>query len=163
MSLVLAKPAVVEMLLEHVLPSVPALTGLPASREADALLLAICLQESGGAARAQTNGPARGFWMFEPNGVASVFVHPRSRDRAGSVVRALCYPATTGFVVAAMEHNDLLAACFARLLLWTDPRPLPKLPSESDRGWALYRDNWRPGKPRPDAWPDAWSTAWTLA
>lgn len=165
MSVVLAKAAVVNMLLEHVFPSIPSLTGCPASREGDVLLLAICLQESGGAARAQTNGPARGFWMFEPNGVSAVLTHPRSRDRAAALVRSLGYTYTTSptALVEALEHNDLLAAGFARLLLWTDLRRLPKLPSEKDLGWALYVDNWRPGKPRQDDWSVSWNTAWALA
>ena len=49
---------------------------------------------------------------------------------------------------AALEHDDVLAAAFGRLLLWTDPRAPPAVGDESG-AWALYLRCWRPGKPRP--------------
>jgi hypothetical protein len=45
---------------------------------------------------------------------------------------------------------------FARLLLWTDPRAMPR---EMDEGWACYLRNWRPGKPHFHAWGDNWRLA----
>jgi hypothetical protein len=60
-------------------------------------------------------------------------------------------PATDAAVYAALEHDDVLAAAFARLLLWTDPEPLPAV-GEVQRAWALYLRTWRPGKPHRQTW-----------
>jgi hypothetical protein len=60
----------------------------------------------------------------------------------------------------AIEHNDILAACFARLLLWTDPRLLPQGPERAVDGWAQYLATWRPGKPHAATWGGHFSTAW---
>ncbi|WP_447751835.1 hypothetical protein [Pseudomonas nicosulfuronedens] len=49
---------------------------------------------------------------------------------------------------AAIEHDDILAACMARLLLFTDPARLPALGDESG-AWDMYLRVWHPGKPRP--------------
>ena len=47
-------------------------------------------------------------------------------------------------VYQAFEHDDVLAAIFARLLLWTDPYSLPKL-GDADGAFNLYIRTWRPG------------------
>lgn len=44
----------------------------------------------------------------------------------------------------AIEHDDVLAAGLARLLLYTDPARLPELGKES-AAWDLYLRTWRPG------------------
>ena len=44
----------------------------------------------------------------------------------------------------AIEHDDVLAAGLARLLLFTDPGRLPKL-GDVDGAWQLYLRTWRPG------------------
>ena len=61
-------------------------------------------------------------------------------------------------VYAALLIDDVLAAGIARLLLWTDPAPLPEL-GDVDAGWNYYDRNWRPGAPRPEAWPYNYSIA----
>ena len=43
-----------------------------------------------------------------------------------------------------LEHDDVLAAGMARLLLWTDPRALPAL-NRPDDAFEYYLRNWRPG------------------
>jgi hypothetical protein len=57
-----------------------------------------------------------------------------------------------------IELDDVLAAGVARLLLYTDPFPLPK-PEQSDVAWQYYTRNWRPGKPHPKTWPDCHARA----
>ncbi|HAZ61011.1 MAG TPA: hypothetical protein DCY89_05495 [Gammaproteobacteria bacterium] len=133
----------------------PALSLLPPrmdSRAARVLMLAIAGQESAMRHRRQIRGPARGFWQFEQGGgVAGVLRHAQSKPHIRSVLRALHYPATSTAAdcYIAIEHNDVLAAAFARLLLWTDPAPLP---TDAAGGWSLYLRTWRPGKPHPDTW-----------
>lgn len=61
-------------------------------------------------------------------------------------------------VHAALEHDDVLAAAFARLLLWTDPFRLPTK-SDAAGGWDLYLRTWRPGKPHPARWPARYAAA----
>ena len=124
--------------------------------EAERLLIAIAMQESRIKHRRQMGGPARGFWQFETGGLSGVLRHTASKDDAARLIETLCYRNEAGPVHAALEHNDILACGIARLLLWTDAKPLPL--TEED-GWAYYLRNWRPGKPHPSYWPVAWKTA----
>lgn len=135
----------------------------PAAR---AMLLAIGLQESALTHRYQVisgggKGPARGLWQFERGGgVKGVLTHPSSSKVAG--IFASYHVATTELVAvhAALEHDDILACAFARLLLFTDPRALPQaMPENEQAAWEYYLRNWRPGKPHPDAWPSNWRAA----
>lgn len=141
----------------------PALRLLPSpltSAPAMVLVLAIFLQESGLRARVQSGGgPARGLAQFERGGgVVGVLQH----DATEAMARALCavrgVPATSYSVYTSLAGDDLLAAGFARLLLYTDPAPLPAL-GAADAAWAYYERNWKPGKPRPADWPDNYATA----
>lgn len=114
------------------------------SMEAEALVLAICVQESGLAHRVQVSGPAHGLPQFEKAGIRGVLTHRSSAEHAKRICDALgVYPSVEA-VYDAMATNDILAACFARLLLWTDPRSLPPL-GEVDDAWDYYVRNWRPG------------------
>jgi hypothetical protein len=130
------------------------------SPEAEVLMLAIALQESGLRARRQMPvAHARGFWQFEQGGgVRGVLSHPASKTHAERLCSLLVYPSTTASVYEALADNDLLAAGFARLLLWTDPHPLPPL-GNHDAAWTYYMRTWRPGKPWPLHWPDNYRTA----
>lgn len=128
------------------------------SKEATAMLLAIGLQESRFEHRRQIRGPARGFWQFERGGgVAGVLSHPASRVHASNALAALHYPAAPAVIHEALADNDVLAAVFARLLLFTDARPLPALTALSDESWDYYIRNWRPGKPHRQTWDAFWS------
>lgn len=132
----------------------PALGCLPGmySPHAKILMLAIAYQESGIRHRAQIGGPARGYWQFEQGGgVRGVLTHPASKPHIRRVLTALDYDpgATAADCYAAIEHNDILAAAFARLLLWTDPFPLP---DHAGDAWGLYIRTWRPGRPHPATW-----------
>lgn len=152
-------PTVLEALLDG--PLQEAGTLLPVamnSARADVMLLAIGLQESRFTHRRQIGGPARGFWQFERGGVAGVLEHPASRKHAVSVCAARGVDPTITNVHLALEHDDVLAAAFARLLLWTDAKPLPAL-GDSATAWDYYLRNWRPGKPHPKTWPALYAQA----
>lgn len=142
----------------------PALAYLPAgtsSPQAESMLAAIALQESGIRHRRQVGGPARGFWQFERAGVVGVMTHAASREHAQSLRVSLAYPPrmSAQSVLEAIEHNDILAAGMARLLLWTLPGRLP-LEAEAAQGWSQYLSAWRPGRPRPETWEATWRAAW---
>lgn len=132
----------------------PALALLPAKmggRRAELLLIAIGLQESRLTHRRQIGGPARSFWQFETCGVRGVLQHEASCEHALRVCAARGVEPTTAAVYARLEHDDVLAAAFARLLLWTDPQPLPAI-GEEVRAWDYYLRTWRPGKPHRRTW-----------
>lgn len=132
----------------------PALALLPASMDTDrarVMLIAIGLQESRLTYRRQIGGPARGLWQFEEGGgVKGVLTHPSSKDLAFKVCLVRGVTADRRSVYAALEHDDILAAAFARLLLWTDPKALP---ATEQACWELYMRTWRPGRPHPETWP----------
>lgn len=130
------------------------------TKHARFLMLAIGLQESRLQWRFQkTNdpyvkGPAKGLWQFERGGgVRGVMAHTASKDMARDVCRACGTPFDETMVHARLEFDDALAAAFARLLLLTDPRPLPELETATtDETWDYYIRNWRPGKPHRETW-----------
>lgn len=152
------------ILLESMLHSAiePALALLPlrmSSAEARVMLLATGLQESRFKYRAQKTqdpylkGPAKGFWQFERGGgVIGVMTHLQSRDFALEVCKARGVTFDSSLVHAALEFDDVLAAAFARLLLWTDRKPLPSLAAPHEDAWQCYLRNWRPGKPHRATW-----------
>lgn len=116
---------------------------------------AIGYQESGYLVRRQYgNGPARGYWQFEEGGgVRGVMEHKATADLARKVCHARGVPFVRRTVWEALETDDVLAAAFCRLLMWTDSG---KLPTNEADGWAMYARTWRPGKPHPDKWPTSW-------
>lgn len=127
--------------------------------EATVMLLAIGLQESRFVHRVQVGGPARSYWQFEKGGgVRGVLTHKASRAKAQALCEARGIPATADAVYQAMADDDVLAAGMARLLLLTDPRPLPEL-GDVNGAWACYERNWRPGKPHPKTWPALYAQA----
>lgn len=142
-----------------------AATLLPAkmdSLQAWAQLYAIALQESRLDARRQIGGPARGFWEFEYGGIVGVLNHPASYTLIRQVLGRLDYDDRPETSYAAIEHNDVLAFCYARLLLWTLPGALPEA-NEPQAGWVQYESAWRPGVPRRATWDGYFSRAWMAA
>lgn len=132
--------------------------------EARAMVLAICLQESGLTHRRQIGGPARSYAQFEASGgVRGVVTHYATKDHAQNVLKALDYSLALDYtgILTAMEHNDILTAAFARLLIYTLPHPLPTQ-FEPEEGWNQYLEAWRPGKPRPETWTECFKTAWEV-
>lgn len=115
------------------------------SRPALWLLLAIAMQESGLAHRSQVGGPARGLWQFEQRGgVAGVLGHEATRLEARAICLKRAVAPTAGDVYLALGHDDLLACAIARLLVYTDPAPLPRM-GDTAAAAAYYQRTWRPG------------------
>lgn len=141
----------------------PALAMLPPKMDtasARVQLLATGLQESRFEHRRQmNNGPAKSFWQMERGGgCTGVVKHPAARDLMKQVCIARSCAFTPLAIWNAIEHDDVLAAAAARLLLWTDPKPLP---SAGDAGgaWDYYIRVWRPGRPHPSTWPALYAQA----
>lgn len=147
----------------------PALKLLPGSMDtpqARVMLLAIGLQESGLTKRVQFSprapggrGPARGLWQNEKGGMVSgVLACKATRSYAAKLCSALDVDADPLSVWTELEHNDILAAVFARLGLFAEPSALPAL-GDQDAAWAYYLKTWRPGSPRPGEWGDYYQRA----
>lgn len=133
-------------------PALEMLPGKMNTPEAVVLMVAIALQESGLAYRRQIKGPARGLWQFEKSGgVKGVMEHKASETLSKLVCHRLNVTPLVPVVYDTLEHNDLLAASYARLLLWTDARSLPRV-GDAEGGWDCYIRNWRPGKPHRNRW-----------
>lgn len=143
----------------------PALALLPAKMDSDAarvMLLAIGLQESRFTHRFQkvsgdpyAKGPARGFWQFERGGgVAGVCSHRATKDLAQALCKTRAVPFDSSLIHARLEFDDVLAAGFARLLLWADPKALPSVDAGHDEAWNCYIRGWRPGKPHRGTWDE---------
>jgi hypothetical protein len=154
----------IDHVLTHTVPAGYAV--LPPAMEsprATALVLAIGLQESRFLNRRQLDdGPARGFWQFEQNGVRGIVKHPSSRAPLAAALRALRYERLLNKVVAtqlALEHNDTLAFVFARLALWTLAGSLPGR-GHADAAWRQYIAAWNPGDPKPETWAAFFEEAW---
>lgn len=143
----------------------PALRLLPLgmdSPEARAMVISIVLQESRLTYRKQkAGGPARGYAQFEKAGIRGVLTHAASAAPAQEICTALDIQPTVASVYAAIQYSDVLMCAFARLLLWTDPRPLPTQ-DEGAIGWAIYVDCWKPGTPRRATWNTNYLAAWRL-
>lgn len=154
----------IDLIQYHIIPAAYSL--LPNNMntpEATAMLLAIGLQESRFEHRTQMIGPARSFWQFEEGGgCAGVLKHKVSRPHITRVLGTLCYNplAKPSELHSLITHNDVLAAVCARLLLWTDSRPLLRKEDGPEAAWQLYARTWRPGKPHRETWDSYHKTAW---
>lgn len=145
---------------------------LPASMEsakANVMVLSFGLQESRFTARYQIvsgggKGPARSFYQFEKGsertraGVTGVYMHAASREHLRKVCEFLAIPFTTQAIWEAMEYNDVLAFAVARLMIYTDPRPLPEI-GNAQAAWDYYIRVWNPGKPHRDTWDALYTKA----
>lgn len=152
----------IEIIQRYILPAAyEALPPAMASPQATALLLAIGNQESLFLHRHQVAGPARSFWMFEAAGIRGVLTHEASAGPIRNALQRLGYrePYESATLHAAIEHNDVLAAAFARCLLWTLPEPLPDA-INADLGWRTYVAAWNPGRPRHATWATNYSSGW---
>jgi len=134
----------------------PSKMDTPAAR---VILAAIGYQESDGykVRRQYGNGPAAGYWQFERGGIKGVMSHKASEVLAVQMCRARGVEFRSEDIWQAFQTDDVLAAIFARLLMWTDSQPLPKL-NDATGAWKLYAERcWRPGKPHPDKWPASYA------
>lgn len=143
----------------------PAMT----SPQARVMLFAIGLQESRFEHRRQLIkkggellplGPAKSYWQGERTGgmCAGVVRH----DASKFWMHHMCMARGVGFnataIWNAIEHDDVLAAAAARLLLFTDAKRLPEVGDER-RAWNYYLRTWRPGKPHRETWPALYAEA----
>jgi hypothetical protein len=141
----------------------PALALLPPrmdTAEARIQLLATGLQESRFMYRRQKyQGPAMGFWQFERGGgVKGVLTHKASKALAIELCKVRDVEPLATPVWEALERDDVLAAGFARLLLFTDPQALPAIGNAAG-AWEYYLRNWRPGKPHRQTWDEFYRQA----
>jgi hypothetical protein len=143
----------------------PALKLLPDQMDSDAarvMLLAIGLQESRFnytfqkvAGNPYVKGPAKGYWQFEEGGgVKGVMKHPTTAQTARNLCEARDVPFESKAINYALETDHVLSSGFARLLLWTDAKPLPNLDASHQVAWDLYARTWRPGHPRRESWDE---------
>lgn len=137
------------------------------TRIAMQMLLAIGYQESGFVHRKQVKGPAVGFWQFEKGGgIFGVITHRASKGLAlllfdefklgNSKKLARSIVMDKLYTAFQKEEFDVLAACYARLLLWTHPKALP---TDKEEAWDYYLAVWRPGKPHRNRWDENWKKA----
>ena len=114
--------------------------------KARVLLLAIQLQEDPQRLRRQMgNGIARGLFQFElGGGVKGVLRHEATTKYAHNLASIREVPASPQAVYEAIEFDDVLAAGLARLLLWSDSKPLPEV-GEVREAFDTYLRVWRPG------------------
>ncbi len=62
--------------------------------------------------------------QFEKGGgIKGVLTHPSSKPYIVDVCKRLVVPADIDLCYGLVAYHDALACCFARLLLWTLPRP----------------------------------------
>ena len=145
---------------------VPALKLLPpkmSDKRAVVMMIAIGLQESRLIHRRQIKGPARGLWQFERGGgVRGVLNFHSTHDLAKHIALDRIGKSDANSVYEALEHDDVLAAVFARLLLWTDPRSLPAI-GDAEGAWNLYARTWRPGRPHRNTWDALYKQATDFA
>ena len=155
----------VQRILDPGLAFLAGLGGPAPSEAARRFLLTVALQESGPtlAARYQASpssspGPARSWWQMEQGGgVRGVLAHQASAALAKLLCEGCYVVPQDAAVWRALEGHDLLAVGFARLLVLTDPHPIP---TEQQPAWTCYCDRlWRPGKPHPETWGGNWTTA----
>ena len=137
--------------------------GIPASKEAARVILAIALQESGLKHRRQVvsggaeNGPAVSFWQGElTGGLIDMLARPATKPRMLAICEMYNVTPTPAGLWEAIRYQDIVAAAAARLLIYTLPKVLP---ADDIAGWEQYKKAWAPGKPKPDTWPANWALA----
>lgn len=117
--------------------------GLPPS----ILLYCTCLQENPKRLPKQVGGPAVGDYQFERGGGIRGIMNPAFKT-VFAAAQSACAQRDVEFTAAAiyeaLKTDPVLAAALARLLYYTDPKPLPAVGDESG-AWALYLRTWRPG------------------
>lgn len=90
-------------------------------------------------------GPARSLWQMEQGGgVKGVLNHYSTSDYITDICLRMEITPAAITCWHAIEENDVLAACFARLLLWSDPHKMPAV-GDAAGAFDLYLRTWRPG------------------
>lgn len=107
-------------------------------------------------------GPALGYWQFESGGgVKGVMNHASTSSLAKDAADRLNVPWVRRDVWTALKFKVALASVFARLLLYSDPKPLPSL-GEVEAAWQYYLRTWRPGKPHRKTWDALYARAMAI-
>jgi hypothetical protein len=124
-------------------------TFLPPSMNAEAAVVeigAIGAQESAYATRQQIDGPARSFWMFEPNGIHALMSNASTTWTLETLCKKMDIEFEGNAIYEALgtADGDHLACCMSRLLLWADPYPLALLGDGAGASLTYFRV-WRPG------------------
>jgi len=120
------------------------------SLDARVMLAAINRQENPQRLEQQVGGPARGDYQMERGGgVHGVLTHSAVKDMAAAACKSCGVAATEEAVYQAIGKDRVLAAALARLLLWTDSKPMPKV-GDAEAAWELYLSAWRPGAAKRD-------------
>lgn len=141
------------VLISAIEPGLALLPSKMTTPEARLIMLAISGQEADfrhrwqvfDASRPEAMGAARGLWQFERGGgVKGVLTHPSSKGHAVAVCSARGVDATVPAAYGRLHADDVLAAAFARLLLFTSPHALPAIGDE-EGAWVAYLREWRPG------------------
>lgn len=107
---------------------------------------------------------AHGLFQFEERGgVAGVLGSHATRGAALSLCASANVEPNSHAVWTrlALPQGDNLSVGFARLLLWSDPRPLPVVNDQAG-WWDYYIRNWRPGKPDRGRFEQCWLPAYQL-
>lgn len=133
--------------------------------QAKVLLYATSRQENQKRLPKQIGGPAVGDYQMESGGgVKGVLEHSSTAALAASVCKARGITASRLTVYEALQHDPVLAAAFARLLYYTDPKRLPVIGDEQG-AWDVYLRTWRPGafKRQPEELRAKWSKSYKNA
>lgn len=101
--------------------------------------------------RPDLKGPARGLWQFERGGVSAVLGNALTGPHARHLCSVLGIQPQVRPVWSWLSESDVLAAGFARLLVFANPYPLPAL-GHGNEAWDYYLACWRPGKPIRRTW-----------
>lgn len=103
-------------------------------------------------------GPACGYWQFERGGGVKGVMNfgGTVTKEAKRVCQLRGIEWNREKIWLSLSQDDVLAAAFARLLMYTDPY---RLPGSTQEGWELYQRVWRPGKPHPQTWAAAYAFA----
>ncbi|MDR3012719.1 MAG: M15 family metallopeptidase [Chitinispirillales bacterium] len=142
--------------------------GVRVTDAARGMLYAAGLQESNLTARFQAmpassavrKGEGRGLWQMRVDDVNRVLVGGSTRARAETAANGYAGSVNPHAVWATLEYDDILAAIFARLMLWPDPAALPEPTGANERGaWDYYVRCWRPAPPRQQDWTANWRAA----
>lgn len=115
----------------------------------------------------QPVGPAAGDYQFElTGGIRGLlnFKSPTVQTLLAGACRARGVSQNAEAIFGALQVDPVFAAALARLLYYTDPKPLPAVADEAG-AWALYLRTWRPGAydRQPEELRAKWRKSYTEA
>ena len=100
--------------------------------------------------RQQPQGPARGWFQFEPIACHEVV------KRDPSVLSLFKLPTNPDTLYKVLEWSEVgMIVCARVFLYYRSPYRLPKK-GEVELGWRQYVQAWAPGKPHKGRWFDNW-------